>query len=108
MGEEVRTRGQKGDAEDRSFVCDFATISHGWIHSPLKNWEQDYFHSGFLNDRMGGNKCELLLYLEKIVGVYERPKAGIHPRWDSAPEKKSWNWFISSTGFLRDLQELCP
>lgn len=29
---------------------------------------------------MGGNKCELLLYLEKIVGVYESPKAGIHPR----------------------------
>lgn len=34
MGEEVRTRGQKGDAEDRSFVCDCFTISHGrWLNS---------------------------------------------------------------------------
>lgn len=80
---------------------------HGWIHSPLKNL-RTYFHSVFLNDHMGGNKCELLLYLEKIVGDYECPKARIHPRWDSAPEKKSLNGSIASTDFLRNLQELCP
>lgn len=56
---------------------------------------------------MGGNKCELLLYLEKFVGVYECPKAGIHPSWDSAPEKKSLNWFISSTDFLRGTDRNC-
>lgn len=112
VGEEVGTRGQKGDAEDRSFVViiPLFLMVQGWIPSPLKNWEQYYFHSVFLNDHMGGDKCELLLYLEKFVGVYECPKAGIHPSWDSGFtwEKELELIYLLHWLFKRNWQELCP
>lgn len=34
VGQEARTRGQKGDGGKRNFVCDSSTVSHGtWLNS---------------------------------------------------------------------------